>query len=160
MQTDSDTLLKANLAYALGLFTPNKMEAQLLIREIQNSKTPVSQAGGYLLSALSQCCEKKISWPRVFEEIGQAVESGDNKLWINFQDDLERLIWFVLSSQRIEDFLLWMQERKYPLKFVVFYNGVLAAASGADQLYKISPEIRERADVLYQNLSRLTRLYS
>ncbi len=158
---EDKALLHANCGYALAIFLDDRrgarphIEAALTIDT--NTPTP---AGRALLKALPVRTDSEaVDWPLVFQGIGDAVQSGDPELWDNYLDDLQRLLWFIISRGAGPDFQKWMETADYPQSQAPLYHAFVAAVGDEDHLLKINPETRAPAERILAGLTRLLKLY-
>jgi tetratricopeptide (TPR) repeat protein len=151
--------LHANLAYLIALHSETPHDAQSHISMSVAVESPVSSAGQLLLSALSITLLPEPSWSRFFAALGEAVSSKDDTLWVNYADDLERLLWHILAKGKGTDFKQWMESHNYPAQYAPLYHAFVAALEGEDHLLQINPETREPASKIYAGIARRLKLY-
>jgi len=158
--SDRKAFLHANCAYVLALHGDDFLGAHKQVELALADGTSISPSGRHLLEAIS-CLRDSTSarWFQVFEKIGEAVTCEDPHLWDNYFDDLQRLLWFVISQGEVETFRRWMEEAKYPLQYAPFYHAIMAVLEGEDHLLQINPETRQPANLIYEGIARRIRLY-
>ncbi len=159
--TSSDrAILHLNYSYALALHSGNVLVAREHAMQAMSDEENVSPAGRHLLGALAGLAETPgAPWPRVFEQIGLAVKSGDALLWSNYLDDLQRLLWFILAHGEGESLRRWMEQEQYPLRYAPLYHAIIAAIEGEDYLLQINPETRDAAARIHEGIARRLKLY-
>lgn len=153
-------VLDANYAYTLALHSGNVPAALEHISKMLANKSTFSESGRSLLRGLASLGEPSTTkWQSMLTHVFAAVENGDEALWSNYIDDLQRLLWYVIVQGKGTDFLNAMVERNFQLKFAPLYHAFAATLEGEDYLLKINPETRQAAIKIYEGLSRQLRLY-
>jgi tetratricopeptide (TPR) repeat protein len=152
--------LHANLAYLLALSCDNPQSAQRHLTLSLAAVNGMSASGKFLLEAVSEATALPAwNWPLVFTAIGKAVTSGDNTLWTDHADDLERLLWHILNKGKGADFKQWMEAAGYPTQYAPLYHAFVAGLEGEDHLLQINPETREPASKIYAGIARRLKLF-
>ncbi|MBC7609946.1 MAG: tetratricopeptide repeat protein [Polaromonas sp.] len=154
--------LNANCAYVFALHLKDFKAADTHYgRFLTNgSEESLSAAGAILIEALPFEVEPlDVTSLRIWQQIDKAITSKGDSLWADCLDDLQRLLWFVISNGHGEAFKLRMEEALYPTRFAPFYHAVVAAMEGEDHLLSTNPETRQPALHLYDGLVRRLRLY-
>ena len=153
-------MLHSNYAYALALHTANLPMALAQVTHALAYEEGISLSGRDLLNALRSLGEPPVTrWQSMFEHIGAAVERGDELLWTNYLDDLQRLLWYAVAHGQGNALRQAMEARQYPMKFSPLYHAFVAAIEGEDHLLKINPETRQAAMRIYEGLARRLKLY-
>ncbi len=157
---DRRTRLHANLAYAIGLHSADKSAARAHVSSALANPDQPSQAGRMLLQALPVWDDElAINWQRVFDGIGKAVASNDPRLWTDYIDDLQRLMWFVIFQHQGPAFKRWMEASGYVERYAPLYHAFVAALEGEDHLLQINAETQKPAADIYKGLAKQIALY-
>ena len=154
--------LNANCCYLYALHLKDYQAADKHYGRFltSSSEDSLSNAGKTLIDALPFSAEVvDITALRIWQQIDSAVTSKDDSIWADCLDDLQRLLWFVISEGKGSAFKSLMDEALYPTRFAPFYQAVVAAMEGEDHLLLINPETRQPASHLYEGLARRLRLY-
>jgi hypothetical protein len=153
-------LLHANMAYAIALHDGDRLVARMHANSALEDETGISPAGRRLLEALPIWSEHTDpDWPYVFEHIGKALTSEDPALWIDYSDDIQRILWFVLANGQGADFKRWMTDAQFQNRYAPLYHAFVAALEGEDHLLQINPETRQPAQVIYAGIARRAKLW-
>ena len=152
--------LHANMAYAIALHDGDTLVARMHANSALKDETDISPAGRWLLEALPIWNERTDSdWPYIFEHIGKALTSEDPALWIDYSDDMQRILWFVLANGQGPHFKRWMVDAQYQNRYAPLYHAFVAALEGEDHLLKINPETRQPAQIIYAGIVRRIKLW-
>lgn len=153
-------MVHSNLAYLFALHGRDPHGARNHASSALTDETSVSPAGRRLLQALHILSDPSApDWRLIFNSIGDAVASEDPALWTRYEDDLQRLLWFVITKGRGADFKRWMEDAQYQIRYAPLYHAVVAALEGEDHLLQINPETRTPATKIYVGIARLLKLY-
>lgn len=153
-------MLHANCAYALALHGGDLPRARDHMQQALADGESFSPPGRHLLEALS-CVDDPPAkrWPGIFDHIGQAVSSEDASLWSTYLDDLQRLLWFLITQGQGGPLRRWMDEERYPMRYAPLYHALIAAIDGEDHLLQINPETRQMAARIHEGLAARLKLY-
>lgn len=154
--------LNANCSYLYALHLKDYQAADKHYGRFLTSSSEDSRSnpGKTLLAALPFSAEAvDVTALRIWQQIDNAITSKDDSIWADCLDDLQRLLWFVISEGKGSGFKSLMDEALYPTRFAPFYQAVVAAMEGEDHLLLINPETRQPASHLYEGLARRLRLY-
>ena len=154
--------LNANCCYLYALHLKDYQAADKHYGRFltSSSEDSLSNPGKTLLAALPFSAEAVgVTALRIWQQIDNAITSKDDSIWADCLDDLQRLLWFVISEGKGSAFKSLMDEALYPTRFAPFYQAVVAAMEGEDHLLLINPETRQPASHLYEGLARRLRLY-
>jgi tetratricopeptide (TPR) repeat protein len=152
-------ILHGNLAYLLALHIGDALAAQEHVARAVAVEGGMPPAGASLLEALLAFAGNAWEWPKVYAAIDKAVASGDNSLWSNYADDLERLLWFIVAKGKGAEFKEWMARANYPTQYAPMFHAFVAALEGEDHLLQINPETRQPASKIYSGIARRLALY-
>ncbi len=161
-QNPKDTLLQANLAYALALHSGDLGEAQHCVsNSLEGATHTLSEVGKALLRALPQQSDNLVTaCERVWRQLVLAVSLQTDELWGNYLDDLQRLLWYVIHHGQGAAFKANMEAAQFPLRYAPLYHAFVAALEGEDHLLKINPETRQPAQHIYQGLAHRLKIYA
>ena len=161
--TDVETraFLHANFAYALTLQGGDPALVRRHVEEAVSDGTSISAAGRELLATLAFLDKGSgPNWPMVYEHVGRAMESGDTLLWSTYLDDVQRVLWFVLSTGEGESLRRWMEKADYQARYAPLYHALVAALEGPDHLLRINPETRQPAARIFAGIERRQKLHT
>ena len=158
--SSGQAMLHANCAYVLALHGGDLAGARDHAQQALSDEKSISPAGRHLLGALTCLGESAATrWPRFFEQVRLAVESGDPTLWSAHLDDVQRLIWFVVAQGEGQALCRWMEQAQFPLRYAPLYQATMAAIDGEDVLLRINPETRAAAARIHEGIARRLKLY-
>ena len=147
----------SNCAYLHALHLNARPEALICA---QKAMPGLSPAGQGLLDALLAWTEQTpAASAHGWQKLHEALSSGDDSLWTQFEDDVLRILTHALVRGDGLAVRGWMEEANYPQQFAPLYHGFCAALDGEDHLLTINPEVRGMATQLYQGLVRMRTLF-
>jgi hypothetical protein len=153
-------LIDINMAYAIALHDGDRLVARMHAASALENVTTISPAGRWLVEALPIWSDRTTrDWPYIFEHIGKALTSEDPELWVNYIDDIERLLWFIISNEQGENFKIWMENEQFQHRYSPLYHAFVAALEGEDHLLQINPETRQPAQIIYKGIARRIKLW-
>ena len=154
-------LLNSNVAYTMALHSDNIFSARVHANSALEDGVSISMAGRHLLEALPIWTNSRLDleWLHIFEKIGKAVLCEDPTLWADYNDDLQRLLWFILSKNQGLNFKKWMEDANFTSKYAPLYYAFTAALEGEDRLLQINPETRKPALNIYKGIDRLVKIW-
>lgn len=150
-------LFHASLAYALALHGGDPVKVREHIGAAL-AGSAIFPAGRHLLGALAGVNEER--WRRldhIFTHIDLALQADDPKLWPNYLDELQSLLWFVIARGDGEEFRRRMEEARYPQRYAPLYHAFVAAINTEDHLLKINPETRQMAVRIHVGIAHRIR---
>ncbi|WP_186208660.1 AAA family ATPase [Burkholderia gladioli] len=146
-------ILHTNMAYALALHNGDRLAARAHANHALEDGTTVSPAGRLLLEALPIWNDRSTpDWLKLFEKIGTALSCEDPDLWTSHNDDLQRLLAFIIAEGQGPDFKRWMSESQFSSQYAPLYHAFVAALEGEDHLLQINPETRQPALKIYTDI--------
>lgn len=153
-------LLHANIAYAIALHGGVPATARMHASKALEDGTSTTPAGQHLLKALPiWSSDLAPDWSSTFIHIGQALACEDPALWSDHGDDLERVLWYVLTKNQGAEFKSWMETAQFPQKYAPLYHAFVAALEGEDHLLHINPETRHPTRQIYAGITRRVKLW-
>jgi tetratricopeptide (TPR) repeat protein len=153
-------VLHANCAYALALHELDLDVASYHTKQALANIEDLSVAGRLLLSALPQTQEPfETQCLHIWTQIDLALASDDKTIWTNHQDDLQRLLWYVIVQGQGDAFHKKMEDADYEVRFAPLFHAFSAALDGPDHLLQINPETRQPAQRIYDGLAWQLKLY-
>lgn len=81
--------------------------------------------------------------------LDRILKENKKELWLDFRDDLLRLVRLFLTKKYGERLLESMKEAAYPLTHAPFYRAVEASVYGEELLNNCNPEVRLLADSMF-----------
>jgi tetratricopeptide (TPR) repeat protein len=153
-------VIHANIAYTLALHDGDRVAARAHATSALEDRTSVSLAGQRLLAALPIWNDRlDADWHHIFENVGAAVTCEDPALWTNYQDDLQRLLCFVLTRGQGLGLKHWMDDAQFSNRYAPLYHAFVAALESEDYLLRINPETRQPALKIFSGIARRISLY-
>lgn len=151
--------LHLNYSYALALFENDLVTAGVHAAKALKNKQ-VSPSGRYLLGAIPRAnVTNEMAFEHLWHQVNLAVNCEDSNLWVVYQDDLQRLLWYVIVNNHGTWFKEKMEAAQYPVQFAPLYVAFKAALEGEDVLLQINPETRQPAQRIYDGLAHLLKIY-
>ncbi|MBP6421904.1 MAG: tetratricopeptide repeat protein [Propionivibrio sp.] len=149
--------LLANSAYLCALHLGHLDQAR---EYAEQAEAGLSPAGQHLLKSM-------LAWSdggadaakRGWVDLHQAVACDDPILWIDYPDDLQRILAYAATRGDGPALLDWMAEAEYPLQFAPLFHAYKAALTDEDHLLSINPEVRGEAEKIFHGLARMLALY-
>ena len=147
--------LNTNLAYLLSLRLQQPRAAQPYLEKAMKS-AEVSAAGQRLLHALAQASAGPAS---VWSAVQQALASEDPELFGSYQDDLQRLLVWLVEQGHGAEMRVQMLADKYDERYAPLHHAVIALLDREDHLLTINPETRSAAQRLYAGMAQMRRCW-
>ena len=150
------SILLANSAYVCALHLGLPEQA----RDLAEQASPgLPEVGRHLLNAMLAWSDGAAdAASRGWAELHQAVTCGDEKLWSNYVDDMQRILAYAIIRGDGEAVRNWMEAADYPMQFAPLYHAYRAVLEGEDHLLTINPEVRGVAEKIHRDLARMVNL--
>lgn len=153
-------VLQANISYVLALYAEDGIGARQYATKALENEDNIPPSGRRLLEALPIWGERTTpDWASIFEKVSSAISMDDSALWASHADDLQRLLWFILSKNQGAHFKEWIEKNQFQSKYAPFYHAFVAALEGKDHLLQINPETRQPASDIFEGIARQIKLY-
>lgn len=152
-----NSFLLANSAYLCALHLEQADQARGYAKQAESGLSP---AGKYLLNSMLAWSDGSVdAASRGWSELHQAVSCGDEGLWSNYIDDLQRVLGYATVRGDGEAVRNSMLDADYSVEFAPLYHAYCAILDGEDHLLGVNPEVRGMAEKIYRGLARLVELY-
>ena len=151
------SILLANSAYLCALHLDQTNQARDYAKQAEAGLSP---SGKHLLNSM-------LAWSdggtdaasRGWAELHQAVSCGDEYLWSDYDDDLQRILAYATVRGDGKAVRKWMSDADYPMQYAPLYHAYCAILDGEDHLLSINPEVRGMAEKIYRGLARMVGLF-
>ena len=142
-----NTIPHANLAYLYWLHLNRPEDAQ---RHAEIAKPGMAECGQRLLDAMQALASDDlgVAWAA----FDSALATDDKELWVDYIDDLQRVIRYAVSRGYGLKFKEWMEAAGYPDRYAPLYWAFLALLEGEAILLNVNPEVRRTAERIYRGL--------
>ena len=81
-----------------------------------------------------------------------ALATDDKAIWVDYIDDLQRVLRYAVSRGYGLKFKEWMEAAGYPDRYAPLYWAFLALLEGEAILLNVNPEVRRTAERIYRGL--------
>ena len=150
-------VLLANSAYVCALHLGQSEQAHDYAKQTEPGLSP---SGKHLMNSM-------LAWSdgggdaasRGWNELNKAVSCGDENLWSDYVDDLQRVLAFVTVREDGDAIRNLMIDEGYVEKYAPLYHAYCAILDGEDHLLSINPEVRGMAEKIYSGLARMVELF-
>ena len=157
---DKNEHIHANYAYALALHGGDPNDAEMHLQQALVENSSISKSGKELLRALPTKGLSDESWRlNMWNQIQLAVRSDDPDLWVNYLDDLQRLLQFIIAQSQGNWLKEQMKTAQFDVQYAPLYVAFVAALEGEDVLLQTNPETRQPAKRIYDGLAHLLKIY-
>jgi tetratricopeptide (TPR) repeat protein len=151
------SILLANSAYVCALHLGQLDQAHEYAKQAESGLT---LSGKHLMnSMLAWSSGDADAASRGWSELHQAVSCGDEDLWSDYEDDLQRVLAFVTVRGNGDAVRSLMIDEDYAVKYAPLYHAYCAVLDGEDHLLSINPEVRGIAEKIYRGLARMVDLF-
>jgi tetratricopeptide (TPR) repeat protein len=152
-----NSILLANSAYLCALHLGQAAQARDYAQKAEAGLTP---AGKYLLNSMLAWSDGSVDAASSgWTKLHQAVSCGDEDLWSDYVDDLQRILAYATVRGDGETVRKWMTEADYPMQYAPLFHAYCAILDGEDHLLSINPEVRGMAEKIYRGLARMVELF-
>lgn len=152
-----NSFLLANSAYLCALHLGQADQARDYAKQAESGLSP---SGKHLMNSMLAWSDGSVdAASRGWHELHQAVSCGDEDLWSNYLDDLQRVLAYATVRGDGEAVRNGMLDADYPVQFAPLYHAYCAVLDGEDHLLGINPEVRGMAEKIYRGLARLVELF-
>ena len=150
-------ILLANSAYVCALHLGQSKQAHNYAKQAEPGLSP---SGKHLMNSMLAWSEGGgDAASRGWKELNKAVSCGDENLWSDYVDDLQRVMAFVTVREDGDAIRNFMIDEGYAEKYAPLYHAYCAILDGEDHLLSINPEVRGMAEKIYRGLARMVELF-
>jgi tetratricopeptide (TPR) repeat protein/DNA-binding transcriptional ArsR family regulator len=151
------SILLANSAYVCALHLEQSDQAHDYAKQAEPGLSP---SGKHLLNSMLAWSDGGVdAASRGWNELNKAVSCGDENLWSDYVDDLQRVLAFVTVREDGDAIRNFMIDEGYAEKYASLYHAYCAILDGEDHLLSINPEVRGMAEKIYRGLVRMVKLF-
>lgn len=152
-----DSCLCTNIVYLLVLHIEQQSEINDYVKQALSGLLP---SGKHLLNSLLAWSSDDVdAASRGWSELHQAISCGDEALWSEYIDDLQRVLAYVIVKGDGEFVRTWMINANYSVEFAPLYHAFCATLDGEDHLLRVNPEVRASSEKIYTGLARMVDLF-
>ena len=149
--------LLANSAYLCALHLGQSDRARAYAKQAESGLSP---SGKHLLNSVLAWSGGGVDGAsRGWSELHRAVSCGDETLWSDHVDDLQRVLAYATVRGDGDAVRNWMVDADYPVQYAPLYHAYCAILDGEDHLLSVNPEVRGMAEKIYRGLARLVELF-
>ena len=138
----------ANLAYLYWFHLNRPQEAQ---RHAEIAKPGLAECGQRLLDVMQALASDDLG--SAWTAFDSALATDDKEIWVDYIDDLQRVLRYAVSRGYGLKFKEWMEAAGYPDRYAPLYWAFLALLEGEAILLNVNPEVRRTAERIYRGLT-------
>lgn len=151
------SILLANCAYVCAFHLEQSDRAHGYAKQAEPGLSP---SGKLLMRSMLAWSDGGVdAASRGWNELNRAVSCGDEKLWSDYEDDLQRVLAFITVRGDGDAIRNFMIDEGYAEKYAPLYHAYSAILDGEDHLLSINPEVRGMAEKIYRGLVRMVELF-
>jgi len=138
----------ANLAYLYWLHLNRPEDAQ---HHAELAKPGLAECGQRLLDAMQALASDDLG--SAWAAFDSALATNDKEIWVEYIDDLQRVLRYTVSLGYGLKFKEWMEAAGYPDRYAPLYWAYRALLEGEAILLNVNPEVRRTAERIYCGLA-------